>query len=219
VSAEINLGELERKAWRSVFQDGLWDVYLGLLLLAMAVGAWLSDMGVPTAWHYGVYGALVGLSMLVLWAGKHFVTLPRMGRVKFGPKRKATLNWVRALLFVSVLAGVAAFLVAVAMRGNPSQWLNVALFFPAAWVVNVLVVFGLGAYFLDFSRLYLIGLMYAIPVPLDMMLVKVAGIDLSFAAFGLPAAVILLVGTVVFLRFLHDYPIPAVEMGTDVAYH
>ena len=34
---EINLKELERRAWRSVFQDGLWDIYLGLLLMAMAI--------------------------------------------------------------------------------------------------------------------------------------------------------------------------------------
>jgi hypothetical protein len=213
MSATLNLRELERKAWRSVFQDGLWDIYLGLLLLAMAVGAWLSDMGLTTARHYGAYGALVGLSMLVLWAGKHFVTLPRMGRVEFGPKRKATLNWVRALLFVSVLAGVAAFLVAVAMQGDPGQRVNVALLFPAAWVVNVLVVFGLGAHFLDFSRLHVIGLMYAIPVPVDMLLGKLLGIDLTFVAFGLPAAVILVMGGVVFARFLRDYPLPTVGSG------
>jgi len=50
MSQTINLKELERKAWRSVFQDGLWDIFLGLLLLAMAIGALLSDIGVPEAW-------------------------------------------------------------------------------------------------------------------------------------------------------------------------
>jgi hypothetical protein len=208
MSAKINLKELERRAWKSVFQDGLWDIYLGLLLLAMAVGAWLSDSGVPEAWHYAIYATLMVLSMLVLWAGKRFITLPRMGRVTFGPKRKTRLNWVRMLLFISVLAGIAVFVIALAMRSHPSERLTLTVIFPSVWVVNVLVVFGLGAYFLDFNRLYLIGVMYALPLPLDIMFHELAGIDLSSIAFGVPAAVILIVGLAMFIRFLRDYPLP-----------
>jgi hypothetical protein len=207
MSQNINLKELERKAWTSYFQDGLWDIYLGLLLLAMAIGALLSDIGVPEAWDMTVYATLMVLSMLVLWAGKKFITVPRMGRVKFGPKRKARLNWVRVVLFLSVLVGAGVFLAGLAMRINRPEWLNAAFFFPAAWVVNAMVVFSLGAYFLDFSRLYLIGVLYALPVPLDIMFHELAGIDLTFFAFAVPAAVILIVGLVMFVRFLRDYPV------------
>ena len=207
MSPNINLKELERKAWTSYFQDGLWDIYLGLLLLAMAIGALLSDIGVPGAWHMTIYGTLMVLSMLVLWAGKKFITVPRMGRVKFGPKRKAKLNWVRVVLLLSVLVGAGVFVAGLAMRGNRPGWLNAAFFFPAAWVVNAIVVFSLGAYFLDFSRLYLIGVLCALPVPLDMMFHEFAGIDLSFIAFGVPAIIILIVGLVMFVRFLRDYPV------------
>ena len=211
MSQTISLKELERKAWRSVFQDGLWDIYLGLLLLAMAIGALLSDIGVPEAWHMTIYGTLMVLSMLVLWAGKKFITVPRMGRVKFGPKRKAKLNWVRVVLLLSVLVEAGVFVAGLAMRGNRLEQLSVAFFFPAAWVVNAIVVFSLGAYFLDFSRLYLIGVLYALPVPLDMTFHEFAGIDLTFFAFAVPAAAILLMGTVVFIRFLRDYPVVSEE--------
>ena len=207
MSQNINLKELERKAWTSYFQDGLWDIYLGLLLLAMAVWALLSDVGFSESLGMAIMIGLEVLAMLVLWAGKKFITVPRMGRVKFGPKRRAKLNWVRVVLFISVLAGAAVFLVASAMRGNRPEWLNAAFFAPAAWVVNAMVVFSLGAYFLDFSRLYLIGVMYALPVPLDILFRKLADIDLSFMAFGVPAMVILVVGLVVFVRFLRDYPL------------
>jgi hypothetical protein len=93
------------------------------------------------------------------------------------------------------------------MRGNRPGWLNAAFFAPAAWVGNAIVVFSLGAYFLDFKRLYLIGVMYALAVPLDIVFRKVADIDLSFIAFGVPAMVILIVGLFVFTRFLRDYPL------------
>ena len=97
------------------------------------------------------------------------------------------------------------------MRSNRPGWLNAAFFFPAAWVVNAMVVFSLGAYFLEFNRLYLIGVMYALPVPLDIVFHEFAGIDLTFFAFAVPAAVILLMGTVVFIRFPRDYPVVSEE--------
>jgi len=207
VSQTINLKELERRAWRSVFQDGLWDIYLGLLLLAMAVWVLLSDVGFSESWGMAIFIGLEVLAMLVLWAGKKFITVPRMGRVKFGPKRKAKLSWVRVILFISVLVGAGVFVAALAMRTNRPEWLNGTFVFPAAWMVNAMVVFSLGAYFLDFSRLYLIGVMYALPVPLDIVFRKFSDIDLSFSAFGAPAMVILIIGLVVFTRFLRDYPL------------
>ena len=212
MSQNISLKELERKAWRSVFQDGLWDIYLGLLLLAMAIWALLSDVGFSESLGMAIFIGLEVLAMLVLWAGKKIITVPRMGRVKFGPKRKAKLNWVRVVLFISVLVGAGVFVAGLAMRGNRPEWLNAAFFFPAAWMVNAMVVFSLGAYFLDFNRLYLIGVMYALPVPLDIMFRKFVDIDLSFIAFGVPATVILIIGLVVFIRFLREYPLPAVEV-------
>jgi hypothetical protein len=211
VSQTINLKELERKAWTSYFQDGLWDIYLGLLLLAMAISALLSDVGFSESLGMTILIGLEVLAVLVLWVGKKLITVPRMGRVKFGPKRKAKLSWVMVILFISVLVGAGVFLVASAMRGNRPGWLNAAFFAPAVWVVNAIVVFSLGAYFLDFSRLYLIGVMYALAVPLDIVFRKVADVDLSFLAFGIPAMVILIIGLVVFARFLREYPLPTEE--------
>ena len=37
MTQNINLKALEKKAWRSVFQDGLWDIFLGLLLMAFGL--------------------------------------------------------------------------------------------------------------------------------------------------------------------------------------
>jgi len=204
----INLKEVERKAWRSFYQDGLLDIFLGLLLLAMAIGALLSDIGMSEAGSMLIYLGLILLAMPVLWAGKRFITAPRMGRVKFGPKRRRRLNKVSVILAISVLVGVVFFVAAQAVTGNLSKWMTLEFIFPAGWVVNCIVVFSLMAYFLDFSRLYVIGVMYAIPVPLDIMQREFTSIDLTFCAFGVPAAVILLMGAVVFIRFLRDYPLP-----------
>ena len=211
MSQGMDLKELERKAWRSFYQDGLWDIFLGLLLLAMAIGALLSDIGMSEAGSMLIYLGLVLLALLVLWAGKRRITVPRMGRVKFGPKRKRRLNKVRVILAISVLVGVVFFVAALAAKGNLLEWMSVEFIFLAGWVVNCLVVFSLMAYFLDFSRLYLIGVLYALAVPLDVVQRELSSIDLTFVAFGVPAAVILLMGAVVFVRFLRKYPLSAGE--------
>jgi len=208
MSQNINLKEVERKAWRSFYQDGLWDIFLGLVLLAMAISALLSDIGTSEPLQCGIMIALEALAILALFVGKRLITVPRMGRVKFGPKGRRRLSKVSVILAISVLVGLVFFLAAPAITGSPSKGMTLEFILPAGWVVNCLVVFGLMAYFLDFSRLYLIGVLYALAVPLDIMQREFASIDLTFAAFGVPAAVILLMGAVVFIRFLRDYPLP-----------
>ncbi len=212
MSQDIGLKQLERKAWRSVFQDGLWDIYLGLLLMAMAMLVLLSRTNLSETQQMLIYIGLMALAMLVLWAGKHFITTPRMGRVKFGQKRKRKLNLVRVILAVSVLVGaLLATAGTVFLRGEPPDWLDMRFIIPAIWAVNMLFLFGLGAYLLDYNRLYLIGVLYALPVPVDFWLRELAGVRLGFIAFAVPAAVILIVGLAAFIRFLHDYPPPAEE--------
>ena len=210
MSTTINLKELERKAWKSFFQDGLWDIYLGLLLMSMGISALLSDAGFSKTWYYAIYIGLILASALILWTGKKFITVPRMGRVKMGPKGKARRKKSMILLVASLVVGAALFLLALVVRDIRPEWLDVSLVFPAGYVLNMLVVFSLGAYFLEFNRLYLIGVMYALPVPVDVLLHELVGIDASFFAFAVPAAIVLAIGIVLFLRFLRDYPVPAV---------
>ncbi|UCC86536.1 MAG: hypothetical protein JSV81_17045 [Anaerolineales bacterium] len=215
MSHDINLKELERRAWRSVFQDGLWDIYLGLLLLAMAIGALLSDAGIAS--ETGSLLAHVGLVVLAtlgLWAGKRFITLPRLGRVKFGSKGKARKMKAMLLLVFSALLGAALFVfIWLILRQGRTEGLPLQLIVPAIWSVNALVVFSLGAYFLDYERLYLIGVMYAVAVPADRLLRELVGLDLTFLAFGVPAAVILITGALILVRFLRDYPVPEEEVS------
>jgi hypothetical protein len=212
MSQDFDLKGLERKAWRSVFQDGLWDIYLGMLLMAMAILMLLVKTNLSKVKLYGIYLGLMILAMLVLWVGKRLITIPRMGRVKFGAKGKARKKKARIILAISVLVGLVLFVFTwLAFKGDWDEGLPLQVIIPGVWAVNMLVVFSLGAYFLDFERLYLIGVMYALPVPVDFLLKELAGVNLGFIAFAVPAGVILIIGVAVFVRFLRDYPIPAEE--------
>lgn len=208
MSQSLNLKEIERKAWRSTFQDGLWDIYLGVLLFSMALSSRLDTNIRDKFLGYVIYFGFIVFAMVVLWAGKRFVTIPRMGRVKFGPARQSRQKKVRLVLFASVAFGLlASFAGAAVWRGDFGQGLPWDVLFPLAYALNMLIVFGLGAYFLDFSRLYLVAVLFALPIPLNAVLKNYLGVDLIFYAFAVPALMIICMGSFFLVRFLRENPI------------
>ncbi len=212
MSSVISFKEAERRAFRFTFQDGLWDIYLGLLLLAMAIYALLSEIEVPDSRVMTIFIGLEVLAILFLVLGKRFITAPRIGMVKFGPDRKAQLNKARLVLAISVFIGMLLLIMDLATRVNLYEGLNRKFLNGVLWSVNMIAIFSLGAYFLNFNRLYAYGVLYALAVPIDAMLNKFLDIDISFIAFGIPAAIILLIGLIVFTRFLRDYPVPTGDL-------
>ena len=207
---QIDLRLLERKVWTSFFEDGLWDIYLGALLMAMGIGALISDTGISHTATMIIYVLLVGTAFLFLLLGKRYITRPRIGHVNFGPKGKARKRKTRIVFAISVLVGLAAFVIALlSARGSLPRSLSMGVLLPAIWVGNMIIVFSLAAYFLRFYRLYLIGVMFAIAVPLDIVLTALTHQDLTFVAFGIPAMIILIMGGVVLVRFLRKYSIPS----------
>ncbi len=207
MSASVDLKDIERKAWRSFFHDGLWDMFLGLLLLNMGLGVALTSTDLSVSWILVLELVFVSVVLLGFWAGKKFITTPRIGLVKFGPQRQARVKNLRAVLFMSALLGAVVFVIGL---GTSQNWLPeavAAIPIPAyVWTVQCIVVFGLGAYFLDVPRFYAYGVLYAIPFPLAIALVDIAGPAAFGFAFGVPAGIMVLIGAVLFVRFLRNYP-------------
>ncbi len=80
---------MEQLAYRRTYQDGLLDISLGGILASNAVFAFTifpgTDMDSLQVLLYYLIG--IGLSTLVFWLGKRYITLPRIGLVTFGPAR------------------------------------------------------------------------------------------------------------------------------------
>jgi hypothetical protein len=205
MSQSINLKELERKAFRSTFQDGLWDMYLGFLLLIMGMGPVLPALNKSVIWTLVILLMLSVLAWLAFWAGKKFITTPRMGLVRFGPQRKAKLKKTRAVLFLSALLGVITLVLRAMWNIEWAARIPVPAYI---WAVQAIVVFGLGAYFLDVSRFYAYGVLYAIPVPVGIVLLQNTGLPgFMFLPFGVSGGIMVIIGVVLFTRFLREYPV------------
>jgi hypothetical protein len=150
---------------------------------------------------------LWGIVFLVLrWIRKNLV-VPRMGVVRYGPKRRkkmTTFTWVMLMLNVTfMILGIAFALV---LRGP--GWLNVLPF-----SAMVLLRFTLAAFLLDLTRFYAYGLMLGLaPIVGEWLYREFGAAHHGYPiTFGIATIVIFGVGLVNLLIILREDPLPADE--------
>lgn len=208
MNSQLNLKELERKAFRSTYQDGLWDMNMGLIVIGMALFVFRPDEG------YGARNIIMmvlsfSLANLVFWVGKKFVTVPRMGQVSFGPLRKKK-NRTLAIIMGAIVLVQAGFVLLTAagwlnagfgaklsslLGGSPERMLVAAL--GSLFVGPPMILI---AYFSDFTRGYYIAVLMALAVFLMILF--------NQPIYPILIGVVILVpGVVLFVRFLHKYPL------------
>lgn len=204
----IDLKEMEKKAWRTYFGDGIWDIYLGLIFIGMGFLAVLDKIGASELLRYGQFGLLMSLGIIILTIGKKKITIPRLGYVEFGPKRKRSKTLVTILLTISAVFGLLAMvLIMLARDFIPGLFtlLKNPLFMPLFMGGWFALVFGVMAWFLDFSRLYIHALLIGVSLTLSLYF-KV------FLLLVISGIIILLIGIIFLVRFIYKYRKPIEEM-------
>ena len=193
MNAPFNLKELERKAFRSFYQDGIWDIFFGLMMLAMYVSTIFDNSG-NKALKILPMIFLEIFAMFFLIYGKKQITTPRLGHVVFGPKRKRRFVYIFIVNLVALAAGVVLY------GANDLLSLNLAqseLIAPLGMGVWIAFLTSIMAYFLDFDRLYIYALIYGSTFASVLLL------DLPIL-FLVAALLILVPGGVIFFRFLSN---------------
>jgi hypothetical protein len=207
---QLNMKALEKKAFRSFFKDGIYDVFLGLILLSLGLPMMLSEFGwmdYETITYPLVIPLIMNIGALLFFVfGKKYVTVPRLGFVRFGKGRKRKMRHVKLILAISVLIGVITFfliLFKILPIGGKTG-------IPAAGVifgVQSLIVFSLAAYFMDFTRLYFYAFLFAVSLPVTFWLKRNDVLTYpSLYVFSLTAGPMLVIGWILFVRFLRQFP-------------
>lgn len=213
MTTDMDLKQLESKAWRSSFQDGLLDIYLGLLLVVLSIPELLPGVFTSALGQYAARVVLMLLASLFYWMAKRYVSNPRIGRARFGPARQSRRTRAVVLYGISALGLALIFFLILAWVGATSArqepWLGVREIFGLGLGVWVMLLFGLGSYLMEFSRGYWIGVLYALAFGGTTLL------D-GPALFAICGGILVLVGLAVFVRFLRTHPKPAeLESGTS----
>ncbi|UCC40490.1 MAG: hypothetical protein JSV96_03325 [Candidatus Aminicenantes bacterium] len=207
---QLNFKTLEKKAFRSFFKDGIYDVFLGLILLSLGLPLILNEFGLidyETITMPLLIPFILNIGALAFFIiGKKYITTPRLGIVRFGKTRKRKMTHIKLLLAISVLFGVIAFFLSLLkvlpVGGETGIPLSGVIF-----GIQAILVFSLMAYFMDFTRLYPYAFLFAISLPLTFWLKKNAVMTYpSLWVFSFTAGPMLVVGWVLFIRFLHQYP-------------
>ncbi len=212
MNTKINLQELEQKAYRSTFKNGLDDIFIGLYAMLLGFIPILDNAGIGRPWNFLIVFMPVFMGYQL---SKKYLITPRFGIVKFGPKRQADRrNWkIFLAIFWAIIMLLGFSLKYSLWQINLPESISITsrMIFLSALFIGLPVL--VGSYFLDFpKRFYLYTALAMVCLPAVEIMARLAG-DLSaaFLTFGVLGVVMIIVGTNILIKFIRENPILAME--------
>jgi len=204
----VDLVTIEKKAWTSIFQDGLWEIIIGITALSMAIGITLEELGTSDVVRIAITYPMLFSGVPILYLGKRYMTMPRTGVAKFSERRKSRKMAMLGIMLAALLA-TGGIWMAVSYFQTDTAWFGSAMV-----SILILTLFCSIAYYFDVNRFYLIAVLMSIGEPVITILrARTALTYVGLIAWGIPALIILAMGFVVMSRFLKKYPRPVI--GND----
>jgi len=203
MASNMDLKAIKRRVLTSYFQDGLFELILGLSLALMGCLILIPN-GASMA-----YLPIMLLSLCLPAAKKRYVA-PRVGYVSLAPKKKGVARLTVALTLTALL-GLAVFFLT-ATRNMPG-WLGSslsALFEFPQWgaVLGILLasMFSLFALRSGITRFYAFAFLFGIGAVVVALLKVTPGMRATILFVG-PGSVVMIGGLIVFIRFLRSNPV------------
>lgn len=201
--------KLEQKVFRSFFQDGLWDIYGGLIMLGFGIGM----MTGKTIWNI----VFIAMALILIVLRKRIV-MSRMGNVRFSQTREMQ---VKRNKFIAVIVGVVFLLLGIFIMflfsaGNIAPWVMMILrgYFLVIFGAILAGVVSVAAYVIGVRRYYVYAALVFVAFTAGQLAERYsdsidAGVMVTLAGF-----IIFIVGLIIFIRFLNKYPRqPTDELG------
>ena len=208
---EIGLDKLEKKAWRTTFDDGTFDIYFGILIASFGSIGLYEILPVPLNVLLGPI--IIGLGLAFFILSKKYLIKPRIGIVKFGRKRKVKKLSTFVVLSVNVVLLLILFLFNLSISGGSLNLpYNIVVLLEGFLFLTVPLC--LVAYFLQFTRL----LIYALKLGSGFFLADISSlivpIPFNFLfAYLLLGGTIIIVGITYLIRFVRKYQLPKEEIN------
>ena len=197
MTQNLNLKEIEKKVWTSTFEDGITDIGIGLVLLVSTICQMFDDE------RFYLYPLFIVPALFIIIA-KKYITVPRMGLVKFSRER----NKKRYTLFLVMTISI-VFLLLLTTKGLLQQ-------LPMTSLIVGAIVFIIPcsiAYFLNWDRMYIYAVLFTLSFALNEITIANTGVIASGAyAWLISGMMITVVGVVYLVRFMKKYPLPEKEV-------
>jgi len=210
MTPDINLKDLENKAWMSTHEDGFIDIIIGMLLVNFAVMPFIDEL--IGRWYILIMVPIpVLFASLLIYFGKRNITAPRIGFAKFGRERKAAQKKSVRLSVLSLI--VLVTLVSLTALGKFTGVIGVAISgfkVPLAIAFGVVVLLYVKARLLGIPRLTTYGFIIGGGVLSVEILRNIVGRPWhNMISWGIPGLCILFYGIRLLVMFTRKYPLPA----------
>jgi uncharacterized membrane protein len=192
----IKLKELEKNTWKTSYENGLIDIAIGLICIVSAVCHIFDDI------RYFLM-PLYLIPILFLMLTKKYITIPRMGVVKFNKRRKR-----KSAIFIAIMTSVLILLLilTIVLKTN---YLPEGIASRIVISAIMLLICFANAFFLNFNRLYIYGIVITGAFNLNEYIRENPGFLAEGGyAYLLAAMVILITGSIYLIKFLKKYPLP-----------
>lgn len=204
---KIDLKKIEKQTYQFTFTDGLYDIAYGSLLFFIAIAPILREILYPS---YIIF--LILPASLILILGKRFITIPRIGIVKFNQNR--TKSQHKLMLLVAILVPITIIMVILTFLGIYNIGVG-GYIVPVAAGLFALSLLSLIAYIMEYSHFYLYAVSIGLGIPLAELLEPLFGEPLDYIfSFGISGTLILIYGIITLINFIKKYPIPNEEISS-----
>lgn len=196
-----SLKDVEQRAYRSTFQDGLTDIAWACLFLIFAWIPVLEAIGISRFYGY----PFVLVPALIVWLGKRYITVPRLGVVEFGSVRKTHRRYTAIIGIIALLLMLPLIIMMFTGR-TPARpaWMTIGLIAAPAVAIGVVL--------LRFSRMYVYAMLFLFGIVASEFLRAYVDPPYgSLVAFGIPGLIIAVYGFYLLFGFLKTYPGPGSE--------
>jgi len=210
MSVSYNPGDFQKRIVRLVnYEDGLWDITLGLFFLALGVFPLTRQLFGPTI-NFTLYLAFLAIVVIVQQYARRVIAAPRIGVVKrLWSKPKLIILTVLILLLLLTLVLV---VVTLTSSQSPQPSYEAATQARTNYTVDIIVgvaiigIFSLLGFVFGIRRLHLYGVLLGVGNLASTILSHNNGYPLNVPLL-IAAGIIILIGCVLLRRFLRKYPI------------
>jgi hypothetical protein len=202
MTEDIDIKSFEKKIFKVSSEDGLLDIYLGVLFIGMAF---------PLPWTIILlYSIVIGIAFPLFYFGKKYVAVPRTGIVKLSIRRSPTKKRLMIFLIINVIITFIVFIFT--LLGMFQIQLNPYLAMLLIGLLFLTLPFSILAFFMKTPRYYLVAIVMGASLLLAEYLREIVGGPFHFAiAFSICGSVVLIMGVIVLIRFLRRYPLSKEE--------
>lgn len=207
--------QLQKYLYRSYYQDGLWEIYLGICLVILGTGFHAFQMvKEPVAAMTAAFGYVVlvfitfrGLAIVLRWA-KTACTQPRTGYVKYKPRerknRKMIFIRVGIVMLVMTTINVISAVFAGDWLAELFRWTLISGVYAAA-MVWLGATFEIKRFYLNAALVFLASVLTPILVGADQQVILF---------FLLTGGVLTISGSIQLVRFLRTtQPVSEAQEG------